>query len=92
MAHIVARVAAEADGGVALAPRTRRERLLKRDPLRQGISVTGTAEEGVAIELNVVVDEGLDLAEAASTLRDRVQHEVERLTGLRVASVDIRAA
>ncbi len=44
----------------------------------------------VTIELSVVVEYGLNLAEVASTLRNRVQYEVERLTGLRVASVEVR--
>jgi uncharacterized alkaline shock family protein YloU len=90
VAHIVGRVAAEAYGVVALAPRSPRERLLTRDRLRQGISVGGSAEEGVAIELSVFVEYGLNLAEVASTLRNRVRYEVERLTGLNVADVEVR--
>jgi uncharacterized alkaline shock family protein YloU len=38
----------------------------------------------------VVVEYGLNLAEVASTLRNRVQYEVERLTGLPVAEVEVR--
>jgi uncharacterized alkaline shock family protein YloU len=90
VAHIVGRVAAEAYGVVAMAPRSSRERLLTRDRLRQGISVGGSAEEGVAIELSVFVEYGLNLAEVASTLRNRVRYEVERLTGLSVADVEVR--
>ena len=41
------------------------------------------------IDLRVVVEYGLNLAEVASTLRNRVTYEVERLTGLRVASVEV---
>jgi len=90
VAHIVGRVTAEAYGVVGMAPRSPRERLLTRDRLRQGITVGGTAEEGVTIELSVVVEYGLNLAEVASTLRNRVRYEVERLTGLRVAEVEVR--
>jgi uncharacterized alkaline shock family protein YloU len=86
VAHIVGRVATEAYGVVGMASRKR----LTRDRLRQGITVGGSAEEGVTIELSVVVEYGLNLAEVASTLRNRVQYEVERLTGLRVASVEVR--
>jgi uncharacterized alkaline shock family protein YloU len=74
VAHIVGRVAAEAYGVVGMAPRNPRERLLTRDRVRQGITVGGTAEEGVTIELNVVVEYGLNLAEVASTLRNRVRN------------------
>jgi uncharacterized alkaline shock family protein YloU len=90
VAQIVGRVAAEAYGVVAMAPRNPRERLLTRDRLRQGITVRGSGEDGVTIELSVVVEYGLNLAEVASTLRNRVQYEVERLTGLRVAGVEVR--
>jgi len=89
VAHIVGRVAAEAYGVVGMAARNPRERLLTRDRLRQGITV-GSAEEGVTIELNVIVEYGLNLAEVAATLRNRVRYEVERLTGLRVAEVEVR--
>ncbi len=88
------RVATEAYGVVGMAARNPRERLLTRDRLRQGIAVRGSAEEGVTIELSVVVEYGLNLAEVASTLRNRVRYrvryEVERLTGLPVAEVEVR--
>ena len=87
VAHIVGRVATEAYGVVGMASR---KRLLTRDPLRQGVTVGGSGEDGVTIELSVIVEHGLNLAEVASTLRNRVEYEVERLTGLRVASVEVR--
>jgi uncharacterized alkaline shock family protein YloU len=90
VAHIVGRVAAEAYGVVGMAPRNPRERLLSRDRLRQGITVGGTAEKGVTIELSVIVEYGLNLAEVASSLRNRVRYEVERLTGLKVAEIEVR--
>ena len=91
MAQIVGRVAAEAYGVVGTASRAKGvARLLTRDRWRQGIAVGGSAEEGVTIELNVIVEYGLNLAEVASTVRNRVRYEVERLTGLRVASVEVR--
>jgi uncharacterized alkaline shock family protein YloU len=90
VAQIVGRVAAEAYGVVGMAPRNPRERLLTRDRLRQGITVGGTAADGVTIELHVVIEYGLNLAEVASTLQNRVQYEVERLTGLKVAQVEVR--
>jgi uncharacterized alkaline shock family protein YloU len=90
VAHIVGRVATEAYGVVGMAPRNPRERLLTRDRLRQGITVGGSAEDGVTIDLSVIVEYGLNLTEVASTLRNRVPSEVERLAGLAVASVEVR--
>jgi uncharacterized alkaline shock family protein YloU len=89
VAHIVGRTAAEAYGVVDMGG-NRVGRLLSRDRWRQGVTVGGTAEEGVTIELSVVVEYGLNLAEVASTVRNRVRYEVERLTGLPVASVEVR--
>jgi len=89
VAHIVGRVAAEAYGVVGMAARTPREKLLTRDRLRQGITVGGSAEEGVTIELHVVVEYGLNLAEVASTIRNRVSYEVARMTGLPIRAVEV---
>jgi uncharacterized alkaline shock family protein YloU len=91
VAQIVGHTAAECYGVVAMASRGRLPRVLTRDRLTQGISVGGDAG-GVAIELNVVVEYGLNLAEVASTVRSRVAYEVERLTGLRVGSVEVHIA
>ena len=89
VAQIVGHTAAECYGVVGTATRGRLPRVLARDRVTQGISVGGGAD-GVTIELNVVVEHGLNLAEVASTVRNRVAYEVERLTGLPVASVDVR--
>ena len=94
IAQIVGRVAAECYGVVGMslrAPGPARERvtrlLPKGKPLR-GI-VVRNADGAVAIELYVVVAYGLNLAEVAATVRSQVAYEVERLTGLRVAAVDV---
>ena len=63
-------------------------KLLARDRLTQGIAVRGSPE-GLRIDLHVVVEYGLNLAEVASTVRSRVGYEVGRLTGLPVASVEV---
>jgi uncharacterized alkaline shock family protein YloU len=90
VAQIAGRIAAEAYGVVGMAPRGPRDRLPLRDRLRQGIAVGGDTDGEVTIELSVIIEYGLNLAEVASTLRNRVRYEVERLTGLRVAEVDVR--
>ena len=94
IAQIVGRVAAECYGVVGMslrAPVPARERvtrlLPKGKPLR-GIVVRNVGG-AVALELYVVIAYGLNLAEVAATVRSQVGYEVERLTGLRVASVDV---
>jgi uncharacterized alkaline shock family protein YloU len=94
IAQIVGRVATECYGVVGMslrAPGPARDRvtrlLPKGKPLR-GI-VVRDVDGAVALELYVVVAYGLNLAEVAATVRSRVAYEVERLTGLEVASVDV---
>jgi uncharacterized alkaline shock family protein YloU len=86
VAQIVGHVAAESYGVVGMHG-GRVGRLLARD--RQGIEIGGDDANGVTIDVHVVVEYGLNLAEVASTLRSRVTYEVERLTGLRVAAVEV---
>jgi uncharacterized alkaline shock family protein YloU len=94
IAQLVGRVAAECYGVVGMslrAPLPARERvtrLLPKGKPGRGI-VVRNAGGAVALELYVVVAYGLNLAEVAATVRSRVAYEVERLTGLRVASVDV---
>ena len=54
---------------------------------REGISVDGP--RALRIELHVVVEHGLNLAQVASTIRSQVAYELERLTGLTVAAVEV---
>ena len=90
IAQIVAQTAARCYGVVAMGgnARARVGRFLPRSRGVQGISVAGDGD-GVVLELHVVVEYGLNLAEVAATIRSQVRYEVERLTGLKVASVDV---
>ena len=44
---------------------------------------------GLVIELRVIVEHGVKLAEVASTVRSRVQYELERMVGLPIASLEV---
>jgi uncharacterized alkaline shock family protein YloU len=73
------------------APRPARERvtrLLPKGKPQRGI-VVRSLDGAVALDLYVVVAYGLNHAEVAATVRSQVAYEVERLTGLPVASVDV---
>ena len=87
IAQIVGHVAAESYGIVGMAGR-RFPRLPGRDKLTDGIEVN-PRDGGVEIDLHVVVEYGLNLAEVGTTIRSRVAYEVTRLTGLRVAAVEV---
>jgi len=84
VAEIVAETALGCYGVVGLSAGTRVGRLLRRE----GISIDGDAR-ALRIELHVVVEHGLNLAEVASTVRSQVAYEVTRLTGLEVATVEV---
>ena len=94
IAQIVGRVAAECYGVVGMSLRTpgaareRVTRLLPKGKPGRGIVVRNEGG-AIALDLYIVVAYGLNLAEVAGTVRSRVAYEVERLTGLRVASVDV---
>ena len=87
IAQIVGHTAAECYGVVGMAGKGLK-RLLARDRLTQGIEVSAR-DGGLALDLYVVVEYGLNLAEVATTVRSRVAYEVERLTGLEVAAVEV---
>ena len=88
IAQIVGHTAAECYGVVDMAERGRIARLVARDKLTQGIEVGGR-DGALTLDLYVIVEYGLNLAEVAATVRSRVGYEVERLTGLQVAAVEV---
>jgi len=94
IAEIVAETAARCYGVVGMGGGAREKvgRLLPRKRGAQGVSVSCDGDgdgDGVTLDLNVVVEYGLNLAEVAATIRSQVQYEVEQLTGLQVTSVDV---
>ncbi len=56
--------------------------------IKKGVDVDLRAD-GLAVELRVVVEHGLKLAEVAGTVRSRVQYELERMVGLPIASLEV---
>lgn len=84
VAEIVAETALGCYGIVGLSAGSRVGRIFRRE----GIGVDGDAK-ALRIELHVVVEHGLNLAEVAATVRSQVAYELERLTGLGVAAVEV---
>ena len=84
VADVVAETAARCYGVVGLSAGSRVARILRRE----GVGVEGDSE-GLRIELHVVVEHGLNLAEVAATVRSQVAYEVERITRLPVAAVEV---
>jgi uncharacterized alkaline shock family protein YloU len=84
VADIVAETALACYGVVGLTAGSRVKRILRRE----GIAIEGDAG-ALRIELHVVVEHGLNLAEVATTVRSQVGYEVARSTGLTVAAVEV---
>ena len=84
IADVVAETAARCYGVVGLSSASRVARMLRRE----GVGVVGDSS-GLRIELHVVVEHGLNLAEVAATVRSQVAYEVERIVGLPVSAVEV---
>ena len=91
VAHVVGHTVLECYGIVGMAQRSLVRgvaRMLGRDTLTQGVEVERDGDE-LRIDLYVILEYGLNLAEVAAAVRSRVVYQVERLTGLRVTDVGI---
>ena len=62
--------------------------LLGKEDLTKGVEVVFEGEE-VVIDLFVIVSYGVNIAEVAKNVIDKVKYQVEKQTGLRVKSVNI---
>ena len=87
IAQIVAETALECYGVVGMKG-SFRGRLARARGRPRGIEI-GREGGKVTIDLHVVVEYGLNLAEVASSVSKRVAYEVERLTGLSVRAVEV---
>jgi len=88
IAQIVAETALECYGVVGMKG-SLRGRMARGKARARGIEIGRDREGGVTADLHVVVEYGLNLAEVASSVRNRVAYEVERLTGLPVLAVEV---
>src|SRR3954452_9754820 len=91
VAHVVGLIVLGCYGDVGMAATSLTQgvaRLLTRDRLTQGVSVRRNGA-GLAIDLYVVVEFGLNLADIAANVRSRVQYQVEKLTQMPVHSVQL---
>src|ERR1700759_3563829 len=87
IAQIVAETALECYGVVGLKGSLRGQ-LARARGRPSGIEVGRDGGE-VTVDLHVVVEYGLNLAEVASSVSNRVAYEVQRLTGLKVRAVEV---
>ena len=91
IAQIVGLTVLECYGVVGMAATSLSQgvaRLLSRERITQGVAVRREGDQ-LAVDLYVVVEYGLNLAEVAAGIRSRVTYMVEKLTGIPVSSLQI---
>ena len=71
----------------ALAGRGRLSRLVPWG-IKKGVDV-GLRDGALVVELRVIVEHTVKLAEVAATVRSRVEYELERMVGLPLASLEV---
>lgn len=90
IANIAGASALESYGIVGMAARNATDgifELLKMDYLSKGIYVHG--EDELIIDLHVILEYGINISTVAENIIERVKFNVETLTSLKVASVNI---
>lgn len=64
-------------------------KLLKRDYLNHGISVTVDNENLITIDFHVIVAYGVSISTVSENLIQTVKYEVENFTGLKISRINI---
>lgn len=91
IATISGAAAVECYGLVGMAGRKLKDgigQLLGKEDLTKGVEVVFEGEQ-VVIDLFVIVSYGVNIAEVAKNVIDKVKYQVEKQTGLSVKSVNI---
>lgn len=88
IAGIVRSAALESYGVVGLAGDSRWSQLIPWREDAKAIDVR-MRDDGLVVELRVVVEHGLRLAEVASTVRSRIEYELDRMVGVPIADLEV---
>lgn len=63
--------------------------LLRRESMSKGVKITHNEDGSVAIELHIIVDNGVNLMAVSRSIQSEVKYHVNRLTNVEVRSVDV---
>lgn len=91
IAELAGLAAIESYGVVGMSDRSlarRVSRLLSRSHLKKGVKVS-RQQNKLSIELNVIIEYGVNLVEVSKNLIERVTYEINRHTGFKVDSVEV---
>ena len=85
-------VAVECFGIVGMAAVNMKDglvKLLKRDYLNHGISVSVAENNAISLDFHVIVSYGVSIAAVAENLIDTVKYKVSSFTGLNVDTINL---
>lgn len=85
-------VAVECFGIVGMAAVNMKDglvKLLKRDYLTHGISVTVEADNQITIDFHVIIAYGVSINTVSENLTDTVRYKVESFTGMTINKINI---
>lgn len=89
LAHIAAKVASSCYGVVGMASKNSKSvTVLKSDSLNKGVHIT-VGENGILIELHIVVQFGLNINSTCESIVHRVRYNLETMTGIPVKYVNV---
>ena len=63
--------------------------LLRRESMAKGVKVRFNDDATVSIELHIIVDNGVNLTAVSHSIMSEVRYIVEKVTGVKVKSVDV---
>lgn len=92
IAQYAGTVATECFGIVGMAGISMKDgvfKLLKKDSMTRGISVSMTPSNKLVISFHVIVSYGVNIPAVADNLIDSVKYKVEDFTGLKVEKINI---
>ena len=89
---IAGQTATECYGVVGMAPARMTDSIVgvvKKDNVKKGIRVFTDETNALRIDLNIIVEYGISIYAAASSIIETVRYNVEKYTGLTVRDVNI---
>ena len=91
IAKLAGYAATQCYGVVGMCVKTGKDgvaKLLKKENVDKGIRVK-TTNNAIEISLYIIVEYGLNIASVGKTIRHSVKYNVEKITGMSVASVKV---
>lgn len=92
IAEISGAVATKCYGVVGMASRNKKDgivNLLKQDSMTKGIKID-VEDEGVVVELHLIVEYGININTACKSIVNRVRYTIENSLGIKVNRVNVK--